>query len=300
MPSGHVGLQRAGGGFCYELWDWTLPLLTGLLIGWLGMIFLETRLERQGRLSDIFGAPAHFSTPAAGGTDIAAFLTTNPFGVTPMKPEENVVGGEILSPSVADSSVPDTLRWTMPGTGVWMENGEGRVRPVLIGDKVGGWTLESVDYLRASFRKDEETLVRDIRFGPTLNKPLASKPTSNERAVSPGESQVIMADPVTGKEGRVSRDLLNNLLEDPIAQLREIMIRPQSDGQGLQIQHITDRSFFKGLGFKKGDVIHSINGIEIRNTTDAINFLTSLQQSDHLDIDFIRDGKPVVLRYAVD
>jgi len=74
----------------FRLWNWFLPLLLGLTVGWLGMVCLEIWLEGRNTRS----RPAVVDTPTVyiqdnGANNFAVFLRTNPFGITSI-PSPNI------------------------------------------------------------------------------------------------------------------------------------------------------------------------------------------------------------------
>jgi S1-C subfamily serine protease len=114
--------------------------------------------------------------------------------------------------------------------------------------------------------------------------------------------QGIVADPEKGTRGEIRRELLGiggRPLEIPFEELRNIRVRPAEGGQGLLVQWINKDSILAQLGMQSGDVIRSINGIRFQNMMDITNTMSSLMNNGSFDIEILRDGEPVSLRYVV-
>ena len=288
-----------GEGRLFRLWGWILPLLLGGVFGWFGMVCLEVGLDKTLRQS----RPAAAASVASGmgGSEIAnmtAFLKSNPFKITPMVlPDPEEVSAD--SPEqITGSLAAAILRWTMPDTGVVLED-QGQQYVVLLNESFDVYTLEEVTYLEAIFVKDENRVVKELLYskeGPVL--PLPSAPVAQARDDNFGP-QVVPAYPSNGSAGEINRDMINGLMENPFDELKKVRLRPATDEQGLQIQWINKDSVLAQLGVQKGDVIRSINGIAFRNMMDITNSVSSLMNSDRFDVEVMRNGAPTSLQYVV-
>ena len=289
-------------GRLYRIWSWILPLLAGLVFGWFGVVCLGAWLDgniRQQR-------PA-VSTPVASKTDavvdpmnMSVFLATNPFRVTPMPlpdPESVDRGGDTPVAITGDLATA-ILRWPMAGIGAMIES-QGKQHIILINQSFDVYTLESVNYLRAVFRKGDERVTKDFVLNPAaVAPPPVPRTASNAMDSNTAASQVSAAEP-GGKEGVISATLVQQLMENPFDELKNVRLRPKDGEQGLQIQWINKDSILSQLGVQKGDVIRSINGIPFRNMADITNSMNSLMNSDRFDVEVTRDGKPSSLKYVV-
>ncbi|MDR1732796.1 MAG: hypothetical protein LBR61_11960 [Synergistaceae bacterium] len=297
------------GGKVWKAWGWILPLLLGLTLGWFGMVCLEGWLEKSNRprRSEAEAALLPAAVADTENLNMTAFLDANPFRISPRPfQEEDASGGEISgdSPAVITGDLATAvLKWPMPDVGVWIEN-QGKQHILLIGESFDVYTLENVGVRQALFSKGEEYVIKDLLFGAT--SPSGGAPGSAARrsedstsaASAPSGSQVVAAEP-GGKEGMIEGTLVTKLLENPFEELKNVRLRPPKDGEGLQIQWINKDSILNQLGVNKGDTIRSINGIAFRNVTDITNSLNSLMNSDRFDVEVIRDGAPVSLKYVV-
>jgi type II secretory pathway component PulC len=290
-------VQREGR--LFRLWSWILPLLLGGVFGWFGMVCLEVGLDGYVRRS----RPAAASVTASGiqspeAASMTAFLKNNPFKITPMVLPEPEEASADSPEQITGSLAAAVLRWTMPDTGVVLED-QGNQYVVLVNESFDVYTLEEVTYREAVFVKDENRVVKELLYskeGPALPPP--SAPVASNRAADLGP-QVVPADPSNGAAGEINRDMINGLMENPFDELKKVRLRPAADEQGLQIQWINKDSILAQLGVQKGDVIRSINGIAFRNMMDITNSVSSLMNSDRFDVEVMRNGTPTSLQYVV-
>jgi len=97
--------------------------------------------------------------------------------------------------------------------------------------------------------------------------------------------------------------MINKLLMDPYQELNRVRLRPKmgEDGlpQGIEAQWLHKESLLLAMGLQSGDVIHSVNDIPIRTTSDIVNAMNSLLNSDRFVIAFFRDGADSQVSYSV-
>ena len=296
-------ISRREGGL-YKVWSWLLPLLLGLVFGWGGMVGLEVWLDGRNRTSRP-AVTAAVDPDTVQGPDMmsmTAFLETNPFRISSMPvPVDVAVGADsgdapvVITGSLATAVV----RGTHPGIGAWLED-QGQLHLILVGESFDVYTLEQVLYTAAIFRKGEEQVEKELTFGTTTAS-VPRPPVPGPSPVTDGGTtgQVVPADPANNKPGEINRNLVNQLMEDPFAEMRNVRIRPAEGDQGLQVQWINKDSILAQLGVQRGDVIRSINGIPFRNTVDITNAMNSLMNSDRFDVDVMRNGASTSLQYVV-
>ncbi|MDR1379303.1 MAG: hypothetical protein LBJ36_09685 [Synergistaceae bacterium] len=296
---------RSEGGVYYRLWTWALPALIGLVLGWFGMVCLGVWLDGANRSNRPLSASSAAFAAAQDSdmSNMTAFLNSNPFKVTPMvlpdleameeEKEENA------PPPITGSLATAVVRWTMPGTGVLLED-QGKQHMILLRESFDVYRLEEVTYRQAIFLKGEERVVKDLSYS---KEGLAALPAPSLTTVRSAKGnlgqQVLAADPTKGVNGEINRDMVNRLMENPFEELRNVRIRPAEGEQGLQVQWINRDSILAQLGVQRGDVIRSINGIRFQNMMDITNSMSSLMNNDRFDVEILRNGTNTSLRYAV-
>jgi type II secretory pathway component PulC len=296
-------LSPEPGGGLFRLWSWGLPLLLGCSLGWFGTVCLEVWLNGVNAAGRPVTASAGMTEPGLepDAASMAAFLRANPFKVTPMAvPEfsgtDALESGDAAVPIVG-SLATALLKGTSPGFVAWMED-QGKLRLVLVGESFDVYTLEEVTYTDATFIKDDNRVVKELIYGgPSTPVSVPAPGLPDARTADAGP--VVAPDPGSNKPGEISRNMVNQLLENPFDELKKIRLRPSENEQGLQIQWINKDSILAQLGVQKDDVIRAINGIPFRNVMDISNSLSSLMASDQFVVEVTRGGASTSLQYVV-
>lgn len=227
------------------------------------------------------------------------FVAGDPFSAEkpPAEPEKEEVK-EITAGELLDLE-GIRLVGTLPGISVWVEE-NGKQSIVLKGQKLKGYELVTVEDDRIILHKGSTTLTVLLRYSIPGQRPKTSAPAARTPAkpVSPGN--LTAARP--GEQGSVSRELVNKLLMDPLDEMKKFRLRPKFDGgaaQGVEVQWLDNGSVLTSLGVQTGDVVQSVNGVEIRNMGDIVNVINSLMGGDNFDVNVVRNGSPVSLKYNI-
>ncbi len=283
-----------------------LPLavaVAGVIVGSVGARAVEIAL-RQRLLDGIHTWALRESSvgtlpsgdPLAEG--LKAFVEANPFGV------ERQIALQERTPAAAE---PDRASFrkarlvgTLPPEGAFVLVGE-TVRLILCGQTAQGYELTDVEPGQALFRGEEgDLLVLTLEFARAVAAAPPARAARPAPAPEPAALSVTAAAP--GKEGAVDRDLVNNLLMNPFEELRKIRLQPHvQDGSaaGIEVRYIRDDSILRQLGVSRGDVIQSVNGVQIQNMNDVANAISSLMGGSRFDVSVLRGGQPVELSYTV-
>jgi general secretion pathway protein C len=68
---------------------------------------------------------------------------------------------------------------------------------------------------------------------------------------------------------------------------------------GFKVIKIEDQSFLSVLGFKKGDVVKSVNSISLASMNQAMEVFESIKIAKKLIFEIERDAKPLKLEYLM-
>lgn len=299
--------ERAG--IIYTIWLFILPLMAGLVLGYLadaGISYALDKFSGNAGMTDVSVAGSQSSaSSAASKRTLDEFLSVNPFRISPIKPvvAEAPKPVEAPKPKEIDTTMDKViLRGTLPGIGGWFEN-EGKLELTLVGKNIGRYRLTSVNYREAVFRRGRERVVKYITYGPVADKPKeeakpAAAPAPRPAAPKPANDQIVAAAP-GAQEGQISSEMVNQLIQNPFDELKRIRMRPSEKDGGLEVQWIQSDSILKRLGVQRGDVIKSVNGIPFTNMGDIANSISSLMNSERFDVEVTRGGKSQALRYVV-
>jgi general secretion pathway protein C len=102
---------------------------------------------------------------------------------------------------------------------------------------------------------------------------------------------------------RVSKSLVERLVQNYGDLLKQVDFVPHfRDGkiEGFKIRWISQSSPLYKLGFRKGDVILSVNGISLRNTDDLFRVLQVIANEPSLRIEVLRNGKREIFNVKID
>ncbi len=284
-----------------------LPLLGAALFsamaGYWAAGMVEERLfllsvEETGKIS-ARGAPP-LPAEKAQGPSLRDFAAGDPFGAAPPPSEAPLVKAPETEITVSELYELEGIRLagTLPGIAVWIDDG-GKQSVFLRGQQVKGYELTEAGEDRVVLRKGRTVVNVLLRYsGHTSSR--ASAPPSPPPVVNiPGQG-VTAARP--GQQGSIPRETVDNLLMNPLDEMKKFRLRPKFDGDralGVEVQWMDRNSFLESVGVEKGDVIQSVNGLEIRNMGDVVNVINSLMGGSAFDVQVLRGGAPVSLKYTI-
>jgi general secretion pathway protein C len=101
---------------------------------------------------------------------------------------------------------------------------------------------------------------------------------------------------------KVSRALVDRMLESPMSLMKEMRIVPSiTDGKpnGFKLYAIRPGSIFERLGLQNGDTLVTINGRDLTSPDKALETYTRLRSSTQLIVGLRRRGVPVYIVYQL-
>lgn len=242
-----------------------------------------------------------------------AFSFTQQRGVTSKPLNLNVIynnhlfgRAEISKPAIDDNKpidAPET-RLNLTLTGIMSASGEsqsralikdssGKQRPYAIGDDLpGNARLSAIHSDRVILERAGryETLRLEQKFAPGNNKSSQSR-TSNRSSATPlpgSDGNLSAATAVKLSEARTA------ILQDPTKASQYIRIQPvynQGQLKGYRVYPGKDRQLFKDVGLRAGELLTSVNGVQLDDPTKALQMLTDLSQASQFNITLERSGQ---------
>jgi general secretion pathway protein C len=100
----------------------------------------------------------------------------------------------------------------------------------------------------------------------------------------------------------VDRKAVQSALDDIGQVLSDARLTPVVKGgevQGFHITEIRPTGVFKALGLNNGDILGRVNGYEVTSPERAVQVLTALKGESSIELDIVRGGKPMSLRYEI-
>lgn len=104
-------------------------------------------------------------------------------------------------------------------------------------------------------------------------------------------------------ERTVDRSVVDQALANPTKFAKDVRVRPyKKNGEvvGFRLRRVQTGSAIEQLGAKRGDVLHSVNGIELKSVDDALSAYQKLRSENQLSFSVTRRGKPVDLKINID
>ncbi|MCF7936102.1 MAG: PDZ domain-containing protein [Synergistales bacterium] len=293
----------------------TLLILLAWTVGWSGATLLADMLERpiiEARRTGILAAPPEQQSGRENTLPLglSKFVVKEPFGVAPhpeKEPEPRQEKPADREPEIVP--LKDLLlAGTLPGVGAWVREGKG-ISLVLLGDTIQGYRLDEVFLTYAMLSRDNESYILHYSASGERAKGADSSGSNNDssaqkrRAEAENENfgEQVQA-PSSGQAGVVARDLVNNLLMNPMDELNKVRLVPRiEDGKpaGIEVRSLQDDSVLSALGVQPKDVVQAINGVPLRNMGDVMNAVNSMMNGSKFEVTVLRDGSPQELDYVV-
>jgi general secretion pathway protein C len=108
---------------------------------------------------------------------------------------------------------------------------------------------------------------------------------------------------VGAKHHRVSRELLQRGLKNPVQLVKGTRFRPfKRAGRtvGMRVYGVRKDSVLYRLGVRSGDVLRSLNGYDVASPDGMLQAYTLLRQQREFTVALLRRGRDEMLRYSVE
>jgi len=107
----------------------------------------------------------------------------------------------------------------------------------------------------------------------------------------------------SGDKFVVSKKAVEKATDNPeeIAQDARVISNFQDgERQGVKLVGVAPSGLYSKLGFQTGDVLHSVDGEQLRSESDAREFIDQLQEGDNVEVVVERDGDEVERQFVVE
>lgn len=163
--------------------------------------------------------------------------------------------------------------------------------PIASGIKLIGITRNRITILRDGKKEDIEPGGQDTPLQPQPHPPIHQQPPISP--ISPEASQAPLI---------VAREDIEEATQDMNKLLTQARLVPNFTGgvaDGFRIFSIVPASLFEKVGLKNGDILHGINGVELKDPEKALQVYQLLKDNDRFVIDLMRAGQKMTLNYEV-
>jgi hypothetical protein len=289
--------------------------LYAILMGALAAVILCSLME--GLLTARAVSVQETLAEAVGGRSASSF-TQNVASLLPERVDMkfdafNVVDAASVASAdvVSDDVEPEALSidqfrlaGTLPDVGAWITV-DNTTSLVLRDQEFNGYVLDSISPGEVQFARDKERYPLYLKFyDPQVpNAPQRQEMAEAQIPAPPAEGAPsmggdVMAAAFNGNEGTLPRELVNELIMNPMDELRKIRLVPNENGE-MTIQRIRSDSILYRLGLKRGDVLKGINEIPIKGGMDVVNVINSMMSSPRFDVTLNRGQEEGRLGYVV-
>ncbi len=223
-------------------------------------------------------------------------------------------------PDLADHPVPSKMQLRLLATMVaaspadvgWSiavihDRDDGTVGPYAIDSQIRGATVTSIESTRVYLRVGHGREYLDL---------LASQPGSRVREVSSSPAPALsspVGDPLASALDRgirqigprryeVQRSALDLLVGNTNALSRAVRVMPETrsgHATGLRLLNVQPHGPIARIGLQSGDMVSTINGLDLSSAENALVAYTKLRSASHLEIGLERAGARLVNSYDI-
>lgn len=176
-----------------------------------------------------------------------------------------------------------------------------------IGDPVPGasGTVKSIRYKYVDFENNGR--VERVMLAGATPVTTPSEPAVETKPVA-GDGDDIQVAIDTGIKKidettfEIDRALVEKVTSNPMAFMKGARVVPHMKNnkpEGLKLYAIRPTSPYAKLGLTNGDTLQSINGFELTSMDKGLEIYSKLREASHLEVEVIRRGKPMTLKYTI-
>lgn len=180
------------------------------------------------------------------------------------------------------------------------------------GAKIVSIKSDSIEIMRGNkkeilflFEEDEKKFQSQAQANPASPPPQQENPEGvNIGGISPFYPQ--MPSPDLKQIGENTYEVKKEFVVSNLSNMANLLVSARAipyikDGQiyGFRLLNISPSSFYKIIGLQDGDVLKSINGIQISSPEAILKILSDIQNETFFEIVIERGGKEQKLRYFV-
>lgn len=221
------------------------------------------------------------------------------FGIEDTSPETAVRSETTSTKSIGSF----TLVGTAAPYAAWLHDGT-QTSLVLREHEFDGYRLQEVRTDQALFTKDEERFTLFLRFASSATvqktdtqQPVQQMPAPPQPTQPATPAEGVQHAAFNGEDGAIARELLNELLMNPYAEIAKVRLVPTDSG--MMVRNIRSDSLLNQLGVQEGDILTGINGIPISDVGNLSNAINSMLTGARLDFNIDRNNESGRLGYVV-
>lgn len=159
--------------------------------------------------------------------------------------------------------------------------------------------LAAIDKDRVLFRSGEqEEWLTSVAVKALADSPRFPLPDQSVPQITPPQS---VPNPVRARNILDRRDLQEWLsdIQNTFRHAQAVAHFDNGRFTGMRLDAVNFYGFFGKIGLQSGDILKSINGLEIRDQASLATVLLQLKQEPRITLNFVRNGEPRTLTYLV-
>jgi type II secretion system protein C len=166
-----------------------------------------------------------------------------------------------------------------------------------VGDELDNRTVSGITWRYLFLRGSSDECFIDL-YGDQVTitpKPKEKRP-KNKGDIASGIRSI------SDTEKVVDRSVINSLMSNPTQFIKSVRVRPHKvNGEvvGFKLRRFRSNSPLALLGAKKGDIIHSVNGIDLTSMDQALGAYQSMGQAGNLTFSITRNGAPMEINVKI-
>lgn len=257
----------------------------------------KTLITFHSILKKPLASPVTMTNPKATPLDFDVILSRNIFNIDGTIPD-SASQHQMACPATSTKSslsyrvIGIIFGGTAKGSVVLLEGNDKKSYVYKLNDTLpsgGKITDITADKVFVSNNSCPEYLAMEYPSPKNVRSPRGNKGSSNVAYSENGFER-------TGTSTQVTKSWVENILKNKLSStLQDARAIPNLvNGQikGFAITQIVPDSVYAKLGLQDGDVVSSINGIELNDAGRAIQTLNSLRNETHIELQVLRNGQP--------
>lgn len=229
-----------------------------------------------------------------------------------MRGKQPEAAGPNAGPALPAMSAPKVpLNQTLLGTMVGTDNEsyavieDNKTREQLlyrIGDIIGeDGRITQINRNKVVIRRGGEDEILEVAFSPEENKPA---PHATPTVLTPSAPSAVGSNIRAAGKNRwvMDRREIENAVDNLPALLTKARIVPNfSEGKpdGFRIFAITEDSLYAKIGLQNGDVLHRVNGIEVKDPQNFLKVFEQLKDESAITVDLVRNNQKETFSYEI-
>lgn|GEM_PF-2328776 len=179
------------------------------------------------------------------------------------------------------------------------------------GAKIVSIKSDSIEIIRGNnkevlflFEEDEKKFQSQAQANPSPSPQQGNSGEFNTLGTEPSFPQ--MPSPDLKQIGENTYEVKKEFVVSNLSNMANLLVSARAipyikDGQiyGFRLLNISPSSFYKIIGLEDGDVLKSINGIQVSSPEAILKILSDIQNETYFEIVIERGGKEQKLRYFV-